>query len=60
MVDHPNYDTFWQKRSILPHLKNTKPAVLTVGGWFDAEDLYGPLNIYKTIEKNTPEQRTVL
>lgn len=54
IVDHPNYDTFWQKRNILPHLKNTKPAVLTVGGWFDAEDLYGPLNIYKTIEKNTP------
>ncbi|MEJ7914147.1 MAG: CocE/NonD family hydrolase, partial [Chitinophagaceae bacterium] len=33
IVDHPNYDTFWQKRNILPHLKNIKPAVLTVGGW---------------------------
>ena len=54
IIDHPNYDTFWQKRSLLPHLKNIKPAVLVVGGWFDAEDLYGPLNIYKTIEKNTP------
>ena len=54
IIDHPNYDTFWQKRSLLPHLKNVKPAVLTVGGWFDAEDLFGPLNIYKTIEKNTP------
>jgi putative CocE/NonD family hydrolase len=54
IVDHPNYDTFWQKRSLLPHLKNIKPAVLTVGGWFDAEDLYGPLHIYKTIEKTTP------
>lgn len=54
IVNHPNYDTFWQKRNILPHLKNIKPAVLTVGGWFDAEDLYGPLNIYKTIEKTTP------
>lgn len=53
-VDHPNYDEFWQKRSILPHLKNVRPAVMTVGGWFDAEDLYGPLNIYKTIEKTSP------
>ncbi|CAN5300005.1 CocE/NonD family hydrolase [soil metagenome] len=53
-VNHPNYDEFWQKRSIIPHLKNTRPAVMTVGGWFDAEDLYGPLNIYKTIEKNSP------
>ncbi len=53
-VEHPNYDEFWQKRSILPALKNVKPAVMTVGGWFDAEDLYGPLNIYKTIEKTSP------
>ncbi len=54
IVEHPNYDTFWQRRNLLPHLNNIKPAVLTVGGWFDAEDLYGPLNIYKTIEKTTP------
>lgn len=54
IVNHPNYDTFWQKRTLLPHLNNIKPAVLTVGGWFDAEDLYGPLNIYKKIESSTP------
>ncbi|UFH56031.1 CocE/NonD family hydrolase [Spirosoma sp. KNUC1025] len=53
-VNHPNYDEFWQKRSIIPHLKNIKHALMTVGGWFDAEDLYGPLNIYKTVEKNNP------
>ncbi|MDB5241363.1 MAG: X-Pro dipeptidyl-peptidase [Spirosoma sp.] len=53
-VEHPNYDAFWQARSILPHLKNVRPSVMTVGGWFDAEDLYGPLNIYKTIEKTSP------
>ena len=53
-INHPNYDEFWQKRSIIPHLKGIRPAVMTVGGWFDAEDLYGPLNIYKTIEKNSP------
>jgi len=60
IVEHPNYDTFWQKRNILPHLKNIKPAVLTVGGWFDAEDLYGPLNIYKTIEKTTPGAKNTI
>ncbi|MCE7069504.1 CocE/NonD family hydrolase [Dyadobacter sp. CY327] len=53
-VNHPNKDEFWQKRDILPHLKNIKHAFMTVGGWFDAEDLYGPLNTYKTIEKNNP------
>lgn len=54
IIDHPNYDEFWQTRSLLPHLKNIKPAVLTVGGWFDAEDLFGPLNIYRAIEASTP------
>jgi putative CocE/NonD family hydrolase len=52
IVNHPNYDTFWKKRSIVPHLTNIKPAVMVVGGWFDAEDLYGPLVTYKQIEKN--------
>lgn len=54
VIEHPNYDDFWQKRNLLPHLKNVKQAVMTVGGWFDAEDLYGPLNIYKRIESTSP------
>lgn len=54
-VEHPYYDEFWQERSILPHLKGVDHAVMTVGGWFDAEDLYGPLNIYKTVEETSPE-----
>lgn len=60
LSEHPNYDEFWQKRSILPHLKNIKTNVMTVGGWYDAEDLYGPLNIYKNIEKNNPDSYNVL
>ncbi|MDE3165555.1 MAG: CocE/NonD family hydrolase, partial [Acidobacteriota bacterium] len=43
MTRHPDYDAFWQARNLRPHLKNIKPAVLTVGGWFDAEDLFGAL-----------------
>ncbi len=52
IVEHPNYDAFWQASNIMPHLKNISCAVMTVGGWFDAEDLYGPLNIYQNVEKN--------
>jgi putative CocE/NonD family hydrolase len=54
MMAHPNYDDYWQARNTLPHLKNIKPAVMIVGGWFDAEDLYGALNTYKTIERMNP------
>ena len=50
LMQHDTYDEFWQARDILPHLHNVKPAVLIVGGWFDAEDLYGALATYRTIE----------
>ena len=60
IMNHPNYDEYWQKRSILPHLKNIKHAVMTVGGWFDSEDLSGPLNIYKTIEKTSPKAKNTI
>ncbi len=54
ITSHGTYDEFWQSRNNLPHFKNVKPASLIVGGWYDSEDLYGPLNIYKSIEeKNT-------
>ena len=51
---HPNYDDFWKARNILPHLKNIQASVLTVGGWYDTEDLYGPLATYAAIEKQNP------
>ena len=61
MVEHPNYDAFWQRRNLLPHLKNVAPAVMVVGGLFDAEDLYGPLQIYRSIEaKNAKANNTLV
>ncbi|MEP6622146.1 MAG: CocE/NonD family hydrolase [bacterium] len=48
---HPNYDAYWQKRSIWKHEKNIKPAVLTVGGWYDGEDPYGPLRLNQSLEE---------
>jgi uncharacterized protein len=55
MIEHPNYDSFWKERNILPHLQNIKPAVLVVGGWFDAEDLAGTLKTFRTIQENSPQ-----
>ena len=60
MMSHPNYDDYWQSRNIRPHLRNIKPAVMTVGGWFDAEDLFGALNTYKTIEQTNPGAHNTL
>ena len=54
LKEHPNYDELWQPRGLIQHLDKTKSHVATmiVGGWFDAEDLYGPLETYKNIEKH--------
>ncbi|MBC5842168.1 CocE/NonD family hydrolase [Flavobacterium sp. F-380] len=60
LKDHSSYDDFWQKRGILQHLKDIKPAVMTVGGFFDAEDLYGPLNTYQAIEKSSKNYNTIV
>ena len=54
MMQHPNYDQYWKDRNILTKLKNIKAAVMTVGGWYDNEDLYGTLKTYKSIEKLNP------
>jgi putative CocE/NonD family hydrolase len=54
VIQHPNYDAFWQARNLRPHIKNIKPAVLTVGGWFDAENLFGALHVYEAAQKNNP------
>jgi putative CocE/NonD family hydrolase len=54
MIEHPTYDAFWKARAIAPHLRGVTPAVLSVGGWFDAEDLAGPLTVYRAIERHNP------
>lgn len=54
LMAHPNYDAWWQARNPRPHLKDVQPAVMTVGGLFDAEDCYGAWNVYKAIEKQNP------
>jgi putative CocE/NonD family hydrolase len=54
VMKHPNYDEFWKARNLRQHVKNIKPAVLTVGGWFDAENLFGALETFKAAEANSP------
>lgn len=51
---HPDYDDFWRSRNLLPHLHGITAAVMVVGGWYDTEDLYGPLHTYRSIEDKNP------
>jgi len=48
---HGVYDVYWKRKSTSDDFTNVKTAVMTVGGWFDSEDMYGAINTYKTIEK---------
>ena len=50
-IQHDTYDAYWKSRNIRPYLKNIKIPTLVVGGWFDAEDLYGALETYTAIEQ---------
>lgn len=54
LMAHPNYDEFWQARDARCYMKKVKPAIMTTGGFFDAEDAWGALETYKTLEKNNP------
>ena len=51
VLQHPNYDEFWKARDIRPHLKKVAPAMMEVGGYYDAEDLFGPWGTFRAIEQ---------
>jgi putative CocE/NonD family hydrolase len=57
---HDTYDEYWKERDLAPHLKNIHCSVLTVGGWFDAEDLFGPVAEYHAIKKQNPGLTNIL
>jgi uncharacterized protein len=59
-MTHGTYDQYWQAQNVPQHLTHVTPAVMTVGGWFDAEDLQGALKIYKAVEKNNPNTYNIL
>jgi putative CocE/NonD family hydrolase len=60
IMQHGTWDAFWEARNILPHLKNVKPAIMVVGGWFDTENLYGALHTYAAIKQQNPGARDML
>lgn len=59
-MNNGDYNEYWQAQNVPQHMKNIRHAVLVVGGWFDAEDLYGPLALYKAIENFNPGHKAHL
>lgn len=55
LMQHPNYDAFWQERDARKACQNLNAALLVVGGTFDAEDCYGAWNLYKAIKRQSPK-----
>ncbi len=60
MMKRESRDDWWKARNIRSHLKKVKPAVMTVGGWFDAENLFGALEVYRAIEAQSPGTFNIL
>ncbi|MEZ5293699.1 MAG: CocE/NonD family hydrolase [Vicinamibacterales bacterium] len=59
-MNHGSYDEYWQARNVPKDLKGIAHPVLIVGGWFDAEDFYGPLRMYRAIEAQNPGNGSTL
>ena len=57
---HPNYDGFWQRQAMKPNLTRVTVPTLNVAGWWDQEDFYGPVTIYRELEKHDQENRNFL
>jgi len=50
-VRHPDYDEFWKRQTMVPHFRSVTVPTLSVAGWWDQEDFYGPITIYEALEK---------
>src|SRR5262249_43496846 len=51
-IAHPTYDDFWRSKAVERVWTKTSVPTLTVGGWWDQEDIFGPQAIYKSLEQN--------
>ncbi|CAN5899136.1 CocE/NonD family hydrolase [soil metagenome] len=59
-TEHPNYDGFWQRQAMRPYLTRVTVPTLNVAGWWDQEDFYGPVTIYRELEKHDAANRNFL
>jgi len=49
-TSHHTFDGYWKARKVVRHLTKVTVPTLTVAGWWDQEDFYGPMTIYEKME----------
>jgi putative CocE/NonD family hydrolase len=59
-ANHPDYDAFWKRQAVAPYLDRVKVPTLSVAGWWDQEDFYGPIKIYETLEPHDKQHLNYL
>lgn len=55
MMEHPDYDRFWQDRDPSVHLSGIRVPMLVTGGFYDAEDCYGAFRTYYMLKDMSPQ-----
>ena len=59
-LDHPAYDSVWSSRGVESYLNAVAVPTLTVGGYYDQEDMFGPQIEYAALEPHDANHRNFL
>jgi putative CocE/NonD family hydrolase len=59
-LEHPSYDSYWSSRGVEHSLNAVTVPTLTVGGYYDQEDMYGPQIEYATLEPHDTNHENFL
>ena len=59
-LEHPAYDEVWSSRAVEQWLKVVAVPTLTVGGYYDQEDMYGPQEEYAKLEPHDTKHENYL
>jgi putative CocE/NonD family hydrolase len=59
-LDHPAYDSNWSSRSVEQWLTKVTVPTLTVGGYYDQEDMWGPQEEYARLEPHDAQHENFL
>jgi hypothetical protein len=59
-LDHPQYDFVWSSRAVEDAPNAVTVPTLTVGGYYDQEDMYGPQEEYRKLEAHDSKHENFL